>query len=427
LADRRDRTLVLRQAAELLFQRGLPEHPNAGVRIFRVVGRERMTGREHNVEELPRIEGALPRVLEQTYATVTRLLRRPSRLTVGGRFQQTWEYPEFSWKEAVLNAVAHRDYRVVGRGVEVWLFDDRFEVTNPGGLVESVSVEQLLRLERVHVSRNPRLVRGLVDLGFMRDQGEGIPRMFWEMEAEFLPPPELQAHAQELRVTLRNTMTLSSADRSFIEGLQGEELSGVELRALLQAYRAGQVDNAHMRAASGLDTLAASQVLRRLRDRQLLELHPAGGASFYTLARRADRGELDPDRGELDPDRGELDPDRGELDPDRGAGEPPGSADGEAVGELTAAERRLVQSLGTRPRKEKLRRVIQALGRRRTWKAHELAHVLGRENVEKLIERHLKPMVADGQLRRTHPETPTHPEQAYFTPAGASGPLFGGD
>jgi ATP-dependent DNA helicase RecG len=400
LADRRGRTLVMRQAAELLFHGGLPEHPNAGVRIFRVVGRERLTGREHNVEELPRIEGALPRVLEETYTTVTRLLRRPSRLTFGGRFQPTWEYPAFSWREALLNAVAHRDYRIVGRGVEVWLFDDRFEVTSPGGLVESVSVEQLLRLERVHVSRNPRLVRALVDLGFMRDQGEGIPRMFWEMEAEFLPPPELKAHPQEVRLTLRNTMTLSSADRSFIDSLQGEELSAVELHALLQAYRAGQVDNAHMRSATGLDTLAASQVLRRLRDRQLLALHPAGGASYYTLAQRADRVELVADRGK-------------------------GSFGAREIGrdhELTASERESVDALGKRPGKNKLRGVIQALCRRRAWKARELASALGTENVEKLIERHLEPMVADGHLRRTLPDTPSHPEQAYVTP----GPLFVG-
>ena len=65
LADWRSARLELRQAAELLFRKGLPEHPNAGIRIFRVVGTQRRTGMEHNVEELPRIEGPLPKVLEQ--------------------------------------------------------------------------------------------------------------------------------------------------------------------------------------------------------------------------------------------------------------------------------------------------------------------------------------------------------------------------
>ncbi|MCA9560534.1 MAG: putative DNA binding domain-containing protein, partial [Myxococcales bacterium] len=314
LADWLGRQLVLRQAAELLFHPGLPEHPNAGVRIFRVVGRERRTGLEHNVEELPRVEGALPRVLDQTFRIITGLLRRPSRLTSSGKFRQTWEYPEFSWKEAVLNAVAHRDYRVQGRGVEVWLFDDRLEVTNPGGLMEGVTLEQLLRLERVHVSRNPRMVRALVDLGHTRDQGEGLPRMFWEMDAEFLPRPEVQATPHEVRLTLRNTMTLTKDDRAFIEGLGGQSFSPAEYKALLEAHRHGRIDNARLRALGGLDTLEASQILRRLRDHGHLALHAAGPASFYTL--REERGAPTTERRELDADRGELDADRGELTAD---------------------------------------------------------------------------------------------------------------
>lgn len=62
LADRRGSRLALRQAAELLFAQQGPEHPNAGVRVFRVVGTERRLGAEHNVEERPRIEGNLPEV-----------------------------------------------------------------------------------------------------------------------------------------------------------------------------------------------------------------------------------------------------------------------------------------------------------------------------------------------------------------------------
>ena len=46
LADRRGKEIVLRRAAELLFSRLGPDHPNAGIRIFRVIGRERKTGAE---------------------------------------------------------------------------------------------------------------------------------------------------------------------------------------------------------------------------------------------------------------------------------------------------------------------------------------------------------------------------------------------
>jgi ATP-dependent DNA helicase RecG len=83
----------------------------------------------------------------------------------------------------------------------------------------------------------------------------------------------------------------------------------------------------------GFDTLGASQILRRLRDRGLLELHPAGSQSFYTLTPRL-RSAESADRGELGPDRGELGADRGE--------------------QLAPSLLEAIAGLGVRPRKEPL-------------------------------------------------------------------------
>lgn len=146
--------------------------------------------------------------------------------------------------------------------------------------VDSLTLEELLRLERVHHSRNPRIVRALVDLGLARDQGEGVPRMFAEMADAFLPRPEIQANHRGITVTLRNTPTLSDSDHEFISRLDLSGLSRNEFRALLHVHREGQIDNAHLRSLSGLDTLDASLVLRGLRDKGLLELHNRGSMSF---------------------------------------------------------------------------------------------------------------------------------------------------
>lgn len=132
LADRRGRDLVLRRGAELIFAKDGPDHPNAGLRLFRVVGTERKLGAEHNVEERPRFEGNLPAVLRDAFAAVEGIIRRPQRL-VGTHFRTVPEYPDFSWREAILNAAAHRDYNIEGRTTEVWFFGDRMEVASPGG------------------------------------------------------------------------------------------------------------------------------------------------------------------------------------------------------------------------------------------------------------------------------------------------------
>ena len=444
LADRRGRQLLLRRAAELLFARYEPDHPNAGIRVFRVIGTTRRFGVEHNVEERPRIEGNLPAVLDKARTEVGGLLRRPSRL-MGTRFQEMPEYPDFAWREAMHNAIAHRDYAIQGAGTEIWMFEDRMEVVSAGAFPEGVTLEQVLRLERVHRSRNPRIVRVLVDLGYAKDQGEGIPRMFAEMEDAFLPRPDVEVQGQQVMVTLRNTSTLTASDRRFVAGLGDAELSRREFRALLMAYRRDRVDNARLRAVMGLDTLAASQLLRGLRDRDLLTLHSHGAASYYTLAPAlrehiggssdADRGELGPDRGELGnpidttseridttsariegssgPDRGELSPDRGELDADRGELGLDRRELGSDRGELPVDVQNAIKHLGTRPRKARLRAVIEEICAARTWTTSgEIARFLSFSQ-RNLGSRHLMPMVEAGTLLRRYPDNPTHPEQAY--------------
>lgn len=417
LADRRGTGIELRRAAELLFSRQGPEHPNAGIRLFRVIGTERRYGPEHNVDEKPRLEGNLPTVLEATFDAVEALIRRPARLR-GTRFQSVPEYPTFAWKEALLNAVAHRDYAIEGRTTEVWFFEDRLEVRSPGGLVPDLTIEELRRLERRHSSRNPRLVRGLVDLGFMRDQGEGIPRLYSEMEAYFLPHPTLESAGASFSITLRNTPTLSERDRSFVAALGSLELAEVDFRVLLEVRRHGRIDNARLRRLAGLDTLSASQVLRSLRDRRLLERMGAGSASYYEFgpAIPIDPRSTDRDRGELASDRGESASDRGELAADRG--ESPVAPSG-----VDDAIRRIVTELGARPRKPLLRKAIAALAQLREWRPLDLAEVLSIDPAN-LVERHLSPMVKEGVLERTYPDNPNHPAQAYRAAMPAQGKLW---
>lgn len=165
-------------------------HLNPGIRIFRVVGTEIRSGAEHNVEELPSIDGNLPKITELTMDAVAKLLKRPSRL-VGGVFREVSEYPEFALNEAIVNTILHRDYTVNGFCTEIYLFDDRIQITSPGGLGQGVTIEEIKELKRIHSSRNSLIVRAMADLDYALGQGEGIPRMFSEMEDAFLPAPEI--------------------------------------------------------------------------------------------------------------------------------------------------------------------------------------------------------------------------------------------
>jgi ATP-dependent DNA helicase RecG len=193
-------------AALLLFARTSVTrwHPRAGLRFFRVQGIERQHGTRRNVTQGPRVE-RMP--LAEAIAEALRLaepqIGRSEKLH-DLFFREIPEYPRFAWVEAIVNAFAHRDYEIQGLEIEVWFYSDRMEVRSPGDLLPPVTLTALRRRRPAHASRNPLIVRVLAEAGLMRDEGEGIPRMFDEMEVSFLRAPVLTCSHGVFSVTLRN-------------------------------------------------------------------------------------------------------------------------------------------------------------------------------------------------------------------------------
>jgi ATP-dependent DNA helicase RecG len=126
-------------------------------------------------------------------------------------------------REALVNAIAHRDYAEEGRGIEIFVFDDRMEVRNPGSLLSSVDMNDLLRLEGIHQSRNAIACRVLRELGYMRELGEGMRRMFDLMRLNELTPPEIASDGNSFSVTLRHTTIYNQQQLLWLQ--QFEEFS----------------------------------------------------------------------------------------------------------------------------------------------------------------------------------------------------------
>ncbi len=268
LADSRGSALALRQGAVWLFARdpSVIQHPNLGVRVFRVHGTEQRVGTERNVQDFPWIEGNLVSVLEVARDRIESLVRRSTRLH-DLFFKESPEYPPLAWQEALVNALAHRDYSIEGRGVEVHMYDDRIEISSPGGLLSGVSLDALLARERLHRSRNPRVCRVLTELGVMRQQGEGIPRIIEEMELSWLPSPELSEEHGSFVVKLRNEPIFQSTDEAWTRHVQELPL-GVRLRRALVAF--------HDSPFQSGDYQSLNRVDRDLAYRELKELESGG-------------------------------------------------------------------------------------------------------------------------------------------------------
>jgi len=108
------------------------------------------------------------------------------------------EYPQAAVREAIVNAVVHRDYSRRGQRIRVFMFDNRIEVYSPGTLPPGVSLEKMRRLEPQSVLRNPIIVGVFRDLGsrYIEQLGTGVPRMARAMEAQ-RPAPASFRHGRE--------------------------------------------------------------------------------------------------------------------------------------------------------------------------------------------------------------------------------------
>lgn len=200
-------------------------------------------------------------------------------------FEEKLAYPEFAWQEALVNAVAHRDYRLEGLAIEVHLFDDRLEIWSLGELVEPVTLEQLRRRERVRASRNPRLVHILTGFGYMRELGEGIPRIFEVMEQQWLQPPEFRLEGGRFVVTLRSTPIFRPETMRWLRRFEGQGLSRNQIRLLAYAREHGDrfTSRAYQKLA-GVDIYTAARDIKDLIRRGTVRLTQPKGRIYEVLS-----------------------------------------------------------------------------------------------------------------------------------------------
>ncbi|HRQ40225.1 MAG TPA: ATP-binding protein [Chloroflexota bacterium] len=146
------------------------------------------------------ISGNLARVIERAWNIIFEEMRVGA--TVNGLERaELLEYPRFAVREALVNAVAHRDYRIRGRRIEVRMYADRLEIISPGGLPGYMTLDNLVE---EHFSRNPRLVSGLFQWGYIEELGLGIDQMIEEMTQAGHEPPEFKATPHLFTVILHN-------------------------------------------------------------------------------------------------------------------------------------------------------------------------------------------------------------------------------
>ena len=207
-----DGTEKISGAAILLFGKDPQKFfPRARIRIVRFEGDEERFGREMNVVKDIEFKGTLLEMTKSSLDFIATQIKEYTFLGSDANFRTTPQYPKFCWTELIVNAVVHRDYSIMGTDIIVKIFDNHLIVESPGILPGMV---RLNNIRQIHFSRNPKIAQFMHDYELVKEFGEGVDRMFREMEAAGNPAPEYRQYDFMLKATLISSHNEKSNDNN---------------------------------------------------------------------------------------------------------------------------------------------------------------------------------------------------------------------
>jgi ATP-dependent DNA helicase RecG len=213
-----------------------------------------------------KFEGTVKEIIDNATDYVMAGMRKGS-LIRGVTRQDIPEYPEVALREAIVNAVAHRDYSHFVRGshIQVRMFADRLEVQNPGGLYGGVTIDEL---KEGQSTRNLLLVQLMEDVHLVENRGSGIDAMQDAMRKANLQPPRFEDKRTSFLVVLYNAPAMSDEER---------------ILAYIREH--GSIKRADCQQLLGVDEIKAKYVLRKMKDAGLLRQEGTRRGAHYVLAR----------------------------------------------------------------------------------------------------------------------------------------------
>lgn len=145
------------------------------------------------------IVGNLPELVEQTLVVMRNNIKTPSKI-VGAVREEKEIYPTLVLREALVNALVHRNYSIIGSKIRILMFDDRIEFHSPGKLPNTVTIDKMKI--GVSYSRNPFLVKYMENLRYIDQLGRGIPMIMKKMQNLGAREPELKEIGEEFILTI---------------------------------------------------------------------------------------------------------------------------------------------------------------------------------------------------------------------------------
>jgi ATP-dependent DNA helicase RecG len=222
--------------------------------------------------DLKVIEGDIIGQVEEAMAFVRR--NTSMAVKIEGKLERSerWEYPLDAVREAITNAVCHRDYAASGN-VQVRIFDHSLAVWNPGGLPAGLTVEDL---RRPHESkpRNKLIADAFFLIKYIEQFGTGIRRMIDDCRAAGLPEPEFESYGDSFRTVFRKTIPVE-------ERFAGVGLNERQMKALRYVTDKGRMTLAEYAELVQAPKRTLQRDLQELVQKGLLVKHGTAKATWY--------------------------------------------------------------------------------------------------------------------------------------------------
>lgn len=268
----------LTNAGVLLFgKRPQRLFPQAQVRIGIFRGNQILDSHDFKGTLWEQLEGAMERFRQ---VLKVRFEIKVEEATLEGlQRKEVWEYPLEALREALINALIHRDYTIPA-DIQIKIHEDRLEIWNAGELPPPLRPDDLRGPHR-SVLRNPLIAQAFYFAGLIERWGTGTTRIIELCRQQGLPEPEFQHQQGGFLVTF-------SKDSYTPERLRAMGLNERQIQAVLYVKEHGKLTNREFRALTGISDEGARLDLKRLVELGILEPHGKGRSVYYALRRVGD-------------------------------------------------------------------------------------------------------------------------------------------
>ncbi|RYD74032.1 MAG: transcriptional regulator [Sphingobacteriales bacterium] len=184
------------------------------------------------------------------------------------------EYPEAALREAILNAIVHKDY--TDTFIQLSVYDDKLIIWNPGVLPEELSIE-LLKSKHPSKPRNKNIAETFFKAGFIEAWGRGIAKMIDACKEAGLPEPLIEELAGGIQVTFQKDIYTE-------DYLNQKGLTDRQVKTILYTKQKGKITNKEYQVLFNVSRNTATNDLRKLAESGfLLPSAQKGAGSYFTL------------------------------------------------------------------------------------------------------------------------------------------------